>query len=69
MSDDDVQSDDGGAPEEAPATEAPAASSGDFLEDTFGITKAFEVHQECRSFHLPSRFSPKPHNYGGSATA
>ena len=40
MSDDDVQSDDGGAPEEAPATEAPAASSGDFLEDTFGITKA-----------------------------
>ena len=36
MSDDDVQNDDGGAPEEAPATE----SSGDFLEDTFGITKA-----------------------------
>ena len=40
MSDDDVQNDDGGAPDEAPATEAPAASSGDFLEDTFGITKA-----------------------------
>ncbi len=40
MSDDDVQSDDGGAPEEAPPTEAPATSSGDFLEDTFGITKA-----------------------------
>lgn len=40
MSDDDVQNDDGGAPEEAPATEAPATSSGDFLEDTFGIKKA-----------------------------
>ena len=36
MSDDDGQNDDGGAPEEAPTTE----SSGDFLEDTFGITKA-----------------------------
>ena len=36
MSDDDVQNDDGGAPEEAPTTE----SSGDFFEDTFGITKA-----------------------------
>ena len=40
MSDDDVQNDDGGTPEEAPATEAPATSSGDFLEDTFGIKKA-----------------------------
>ena len=40
MSDDDVQNDDGGAPEEATATEAPATSSGDFLEDTFGIKKA-----------------------------
>ena len=40
MSDDDVQNDDGGAPEETPATEAPATSSGDFLEDTFGIKKA-----------------------------
>ena len=40
MSDDDVQNDDGGAPEEAPTTEAPATSSGDFLEDTFGIKKA-----------------------------
>ena len=36
MSDDDGQNDDGGTPEEAPTTE----SSGDFLEDTFGITKA-----------------------------
>ena len=36
MSDDDVQNDDGGSPEEAPTTE----SSGDFFEDTFGITKA-----------------------------
>jgi len=40
MSDDDVQNDDGSTPEEAPAAEAPAESSGDFLEDTFGITKA-----------------------------
>ena len=40
MSDDDGQNDDGGAPEEAPPTEAPASGGNDFLEDTFGITKA-----------------------------